>query len=304
MPGDEERSSRGNAVENIRVGVQCGESSDKSGSPVGRNALRCSVCEVDAVKYTCPGCGRKSCSLPCVQEHKTRFFCTGKRNRTEFVKRGAMSDVTLRSDFKFLEEVSLAEDVAKRSKPPTPRRVLPSHLKSLVHQARLRGVNLKLVSPGMQKRKLNSSRYDYKSKRLMWRVVWKISGLAGNENAVSEHASEGNGECSNENKVIECIDARVDDGSIVATILEPHIKQTVKGNDDDDDVQSKQADDTVVPQVAVVLRKEGTPADKPEYYRINTASSLKDVLAGKTVIEYPEFICIPSEHLDQYLICV
>jgi len=138
----------------------------------------------------------------------------------------------------------------------------------------------------------------------MWRVVWKISGLAGNENAVSEHASEGNGECSNENKVIECIDARVDDGSIVATILEPHIKQTVKGNDDDDDVQSKQADDTVVPQVAVVLRKEGTPADKPEYYRINTASSLKDVLAGKTVIEYPEFICIPSEHLDQYLICV
>jgi len=255
----------------------------------------------------------------CTAEHKNRFYCSGKRNRTEFVKRGAMSDDTLRSgkiemcaicccwmkqgirhdahflihrnvDFKFLEEVSLADDVAKRCKPPTPRRVLPSHLKSLVHQARLRGVNLKLVSPGMQKRKLNSSRYDYRSKSLLWRVVWKISGLTGTENKVSEQANEG--------LLIECIDARVDDESIVSSILEPHINQYYRQNDNN---QGVNASDTAMARVAVVLRKEGTPANKPEYYRIHMTSSLKDALAGKTIIEYPEFLCIPLDNLDQYI---
>lgn len=31
------------------------------------------------------------------EEHKKRFSCTGKRNRSEFVKRGEFSDVTLMS---------------------------------------------------------------------------------------------------------------------------------------------------------------------------------------------------------------
>lgn len=38
-----------------------------------------------------------SCTLCLLAEHKSRFACNGKRNRTEFVKRGAMSDDTLRS---------------------------------------------------------------------------------------------------------------------------------------------------------------------------------------------------------------
>ena len=202
------------------------------------------------------------------------------------------------ADFKFLEEVSLAEDVAKRSKPPTPRRVLPSHLKTLVHQARLHGVNLKLVSPGMQKRKLNTSRYDYKSKRLMWRVVWKLSGVASNGNTASDDANKVNGTCTNVKPVIECIDARVDDESIVASILEPHLKQHAREDG------GEQSEEATMAHIAVVLRKEGSPANKPEYYRINTASSLKDALAGKNIIEYPEFLCIPLDHLEKYSICM
>lgn len=202
------------------------------------------------------------------------------------------------ADYKFLEEVSLAEDVAKRSKPPTPRRVLPSHLKTLVHQARLRGVNLKLVSPGMQKRKLNTSRYDYKSKKLMWRVVWNLSRLTSHDNEVSDGVNKGNEKGSNVKEVIECIDARVDDESIVAAILEPHIKQNARKDGDE------QSEEATMAHIAVVLRKEGSPANKPEYYRINTASSLKDALAGKTIIEYPEFLCIPLDYLEQYPICM
>ena len=128
MSGDEEKSSVGIVPEDLTHAQRVGEVPDKSGNSGSKNVVRCSVCDVDAVKYTCPGCGRKSCSLPCVQgtarvfekiclffvcmlltagiisctswllaEHKSRFVCNGKRNRTEFVKRGAMSDDTLRS---------------------------------------------------------------------------------------------------------------------------------------------------------------------------------------------------------------
>jgi hypothetical protein len=146
----------------------------------------------------------------------------------------------------------------------------------------------------MQKRKLNTSRYDYKSKKLMWRVVWNLSRLTSYDNEVSDGVNKGN----EVKEVIECIDARVDDESIVAAILEPHIKQNAR---EDGDEQSEEA---TMAHIAVVLRKEGSPANKPEYYRINTASSLKDALAGKTIIEYPEFLCIPLDYLEQYPICM
>jgi hypothetical protein len=40
------------------------------------------------------------------------------------------------------------DDNAKRHRPPIPRRELPQHLGSLVHQARLRGVRLLMMPPG------------------------------------------------------------------------------------------------------------------------------------------------------------
>jgi hypothetical protein len=53
------------------------------------------------------------------------------------------------ADYRWLEEVNRVDDNAKRHRPPTPRRELPQHLGSLVHQARLRGVRLLIMPPGM-----------------------------------------------------------------------------------------------------------------------------------------------------------
>lgn len=50
------------------------------------NSKSCCICDSLEVKYCCPGCGLRSCSLDCVKEHKDTFQCDGKRNKTEFVK--------------------------------------------------------------------------------------------------------------------------------------------------------------------------------------------------------------------------
>ena len=59
----------------------------------------------------------------------------------------------LSADYRWLEEVSRADDVAKRSRPPAPKRELPSALSGLVYQARMRGVQLALMNPGQPERK-------------------------------------------------------------------------------------------------------------------------------------------------------
>ena len=135
----------------------------------------CAMCEEHPPKYTCPGCGRKTCSLACVNRHKETFACTGKRDRTGFVKRGELSYDTLKSDYKFLEEMQRLEDVSKRTQPPAPRRQVPKPLKTLVQQAKNREVSLQLISPGMKRRKENTTRYDFKSKVIHWRVEWVFS---------------------------------------------------------------------------------------------------------------------------------
>jgi len=55
---------------------------------------------------------------------------------------------TLSADYHWLEEVNRVDDNAKRHRPPIPRKELPQHLGSLVHQARLRGVRLLIMAPG------------------------------------------------------------------------------------------------------------------------------------------------------------
>lgn len=46
----------------------------------------CCMCNSETIKYRCPGCGLRSCSLTCVKEHKDVFECDGKRDRTPFIR--------------------------------------------------------------------------------------------------------------------------------------------------------------------------------------------------------------------------
>jgi hypothetical protein len=50
--------------------------------------------------------------------------------------------------------VSRADDNARRHRPPAPKAQLPQALSSLVHQARLRGVRLLIMPPGVHHAKL------------------------------------------------------------------------------------------------------------------------------------------------------
>uniref|UniRef100_A0A453B061 Box C/D snoRNA protein 1 n=1 Tax=Aegilops tauschii subsp. strangulata TaxID=200361 RepID=A0A453B061_AEGTS len=48
----------------------------------GEKGALCQECGEQPWNYRCPGCSRLTCSLPCVQAHKRRTACSGKRPRT------------------------------------------------------------------------------------------------------------------------------------------------------------------------------------------------------------------------------
>lgn len=213
----------------------------------------CAVCRTSESKYTCPGCGRRTCSLPCVQEHKVTFSCNGKRDRTEFVKRTDLSYKTLVSDYKLLEEIERIDDVARRSQPPAPRRQLPAYLKSLVYQAKCRDVTLQLVAPGMKKRKENTTRYDGKSKVLQWRVEWRFQMIDSEDIIQISHTP------------------RMSESDIIQNAIDKHIPDK----------------DPAVQIAHVYMRQEGVPANEACLYLVDTSQTLAEFLQRKHIIEYP-----------------
>lgn len=139
--------------------------------------MPCSACHVARFQAAAAPLTLSSCPIA-PAAHKDASGCTGKRDRTAFVGRGEFDERTFLSDYRFLEEVQLADDVAKRSKPPAPKLDMPQFLQTLVYQARRRGVQLHILSPGMEKRRTNTTRYDGRSQTLGWHVEWRFPAAA------------------------------------------------------------------------------------------------------------------------------
>lgn len=74
----------------------------------------CQECRKREFCYQCPRCSFRSCSLACCRAHKERTACTGRRDRTAFVRLSQMSDQTVTSDYHFLEDVLRNVDTGKR----------------------------------------------------------------------------------------------------------------------------------------------------------------------------------------------
>lgn len=75
---------------------------------------KCIVCHTKPIKYTCPRCTRRTCSLTCCLSHKKTWNCNGQRDKTSFKPLDAMNDLDLLSDYRFLEEVHRQIDTSQR----------------------------------------------------------------------------------------------------------------------------------------------------------------------------------------------
>lgn len=57
----------------------------------------CDSCSIAESKYRCPRCEVTSCSLECVQSHKSRTKCSGTRDKTKYIATNKFTDLDLLS---------------------------------------------------------------------------------------------------------------------------------------------------------------------------------------------------------------
>ncbi|PKI58880.1 hypothetical protein CRG98_020719 [Punica granatum] len=165
------------------------------GGGKGREAAAvCEECRQKPSKYKCPGCSIRTCSLPCVNSHKQRTSCSGKRDRSQFLPLSGFNDSVLRSDYNMLEEVKRVTESAQRTRaklcPFSPYR-LPIFLRRLRSAASSRRTKVLFLPSGLSKRERNQSRYNPRRKLISWTIEWRFhsTDVALYDHGVSEDAN-------------------------------------------------------------------------------------------------------------------
>ena len=80
-------------------------------------SVQASVCALcgEPSRYRCPACSIRTCSLACVQLHKSQQSCSGVRETEKFRAVQQFDDAALGRDYRFLEDLDRAVDGSKRA---------------------------------------------------------------------------------------------------------------------------------------------------------------------------------------------
>jgi len=168
----------------------------------------CAICHTAVPKYKCPRCSKRTCSLPCVNKHKTWSRCDGLRDATAY-KRNALSTRSgVDHDYNFLSAIErdkkaaehvlvhgrgvIAEDelrpievqhVEWKWRDGKARKVLVTrHLRKgrqdeedkVMGRCRRLGIQLVRAPIGMSMRRENGVRFSERLKSVVWAVRWLL----------------------------------------------------------------------------------------------------------------------------------
>uniref|UniRef100_A0A672MR98 Box C/D snoRNA protein 1 n=1 Tax=Sinocyclocheilus grahami TaxID=75366 RepID=A0A672MR98_SINGR len=130
----------------------------------------CDICETKEAKYRCPSCMRHTCSLACVKQHKTLSGCCGVRDTTAFVPLAELNEISLLSDYRFLEDTARLSQQSNRDAV-----MLGSHrhLKEgmwMIRKARAVKVTLKFLPKVFSKHRENRTIFRRAEGRFYWHL--------------------------------------------------------------------------------------------------------------------------------------
>ena len=268
----------------------------------------CAICHVNAIKYTCPRCSIHTCSLPCVKRHKQYAHCSGVRNPAAYRKRAVLATPTsIDQDFNFITKVERTlqraeDDVADRGIHLAPaglnRHGGPARTK---FEMELQATDIKLIRApeGLSRRKQNRS--AWKGNNISWTIEWQAyTGESRLQNSPeSRTVLEGFTACFGK-KALSKKRKRHEDTTPEqkkATAINPENKETsddgnaqqptppadVVQDDDQNAVRMKQ----VSPELHFYLHRPQTSSKLKCLVPIESNSTWKEVLKGRTLLEHP-----------------
>lgn len=175
----------------------------------------CQICQQSEIKYTCPACNTKTCSLNCYKTHKERDSCNGKVDTTKFIQKQELTDdpIHLNRDYNYLLNVDRSIHLSKEDVKQKARNILKrsrqdnrqdkkkfkkneaenDKRKLRVSQifphdptvvVKRENTMIVQVSPGMQRAMSNKTGYDKKSNNFTWTIEWIVVDTTGNKEIV------------------------------------------------------------------------------------------------------------------------
>ena len=241
----------------------------------------CEICKDNEFKYKCPGCLKKSCSLKCVNFHKEKFKCNGKKPKFSSKHIKQFEEKELYQDLRYMTEMindtnranktlfNLTEADQKRLKEKKQK-----NFKKLCKK--FRNVNLELCPTVLTRFNENKSYCDSKQRKFYWTVKFNFF---------------------DRDKFISLIKSTPFDDSIhklhqiLSTCLDDKINLSL-------DLMVFLKDNNICDwNRLIILFKLQDRSSKNEVITINNIKYeecdktllLKDFLGGKTIYEYPEF---------------
>ena len=251
---------------------------------------KCEICFSSEAKYCCPKCSVKTCSVGCVKIHKETKNCDGIRDKTKFVALKEFDDMKLLQDYNYLLEVQkIAENnaleelkqdlkIPKKGKRNNKRRKMegneeddvnsdqPNYLKRIVSICGKNETKLHLMPPSFSRRKHNQTRF-YKDT-----IIWTVELVVYEEEEKEEKEGKKSVVFLNQVKEAETME------DVLTKAKIPRFEDYY-----------------------VLMEVYGRPRNAPLFIRVeNLKLSLKDVVRGKEVLEFPTFIL--RKNIDESLL--
>lgn len=234
--------------------------------------IECEECKLNPWKYKCPGCSIRTCSLPCVNSHKQRTACSGKKSIANVLPLSQFDDNLLLSDYNMLEDVKRFAESARRMRQRLcgySRFKLPFPLKNLRRAAGSRRTKIHFLPSGMSKREKNQTYYNNRNKCISWTIEWRFNSTD-----------------------VVLIDHGVHEDTSLFSVLETHLKPGPWNH------PLKQFCEESLDCLKLFIRKHSKGLKSP-FYQLNTKAPLREQLADKVILEYPViYVFLPSHSYD------
>ncbi|KAM3323346.1 box C/D snoRNA protein 1 [Capsicum chacoense] len=252
---------------------------EQESRPQQNSSLECEECKSNPWKYKCPGCSIRTCSLPCVNSHKQRTACNGKKSLTHVLPLSQFDDNLLLSDYNMLEDVKRFAESSRRMR----QRLcgyahfkLPLPLKNLRRAATRRRTKIQFLSSGMSKREKNQTYYNNRNKFISWTIEWRFNST---DVVLIDHG-------------YNCFRCRVREDTSLFSVLETHLKPGPWNH------PLKQFCEESLDCLKLFIRKHPKGSKSP-FYQLNIKAPLREQLANKVILEYPViYVFLPSHSYD------
>uniref|UniRef100_A0A2C9LSI7 HIT-type domain-containing protein n=2 Tax=Biomphalaria glabrata TaxID=6526 RepID=A0A2C9LSI7_BIOGL len=237
----------------------------------------CEICNQTEAIYTCPSCELRTCSLPCVKEHKIQLGCSGERIKTAFVDKSQYGEGHLLNDYRLLEDANRklysfksSQDNRKNHSFSGP--YMNKRTKLLSTAAFKRGIKLQVLSQALTRHKNNTSYYMIRSDKILWHIGWHF--VASNTEIKDERVPEDTILKDIAKKWINFVD-------------HPEMRKCLRDYEKDN-LEASQ----------FLLKIECLPANRVRFFKLNPNATLGDNLKGHCLTEFPTIYVLPPQYKD------